>query len=58
MSILEQIDNIVKCNVDYNPLSLDFMTSAINNKEVRRELYKKGHDYALELIKQNVNIAP
>ena len=47
---LEHIDNIIKCIVDYNPLSLDFMTSAINNKEVRRELYKKGHDFALEFL--------
>jgi predicted acylesterase/phospholipase RssA len=47
---LEHIDNIIKCNVDDNPLSLDFMTRAINNKEVRRELYKKGHDFALEFL--------
>lgn len=47
---LEHIDNMIKCNIEYNPLSLDFMTSAINNKDVRRELYKKGHDYALEFL--------
>jgi predicted acylesterase/phospholipase RssA len=47
---LEHIDNIIKCNVDDNPLSLDFMTRAINNKEVRRELYKKGHEFALEFL--------
>jgi predicted acylesterase/phospholipase RssA len=51
-SKLEHIDNIVKCTIDYNPLSLDFMTSAINDKAVRRELYKKGHDYALEFLKR------
>jgi predicted acylesterase/phospholipase RssA len=51
-SKLEHIDNIVKCTIDYNPLSLDFMTSAINDKEVRRELYKKGHEYALEFLKR------
>ena len=51
-SKLEHIDNIVKCNIEYNPLSLDFMTSAINNKDVRKELYKKGHDYALEFLKR------
>jgi hypothetical protein len=28
------------------------MTSAINDKAVRRELYKKGHDYALEFLKR------
>ena len=47
---LEHIDNLVKCNVDYHPLTIEFMTSAINNKEMRKELYKKGQESALEFL--------
>jgi len=54
---LEKIDNIVKCYVSENPLTLDFIQESIRNQELRRQWIQKGEEDAIQFIEDKKTVS-
>ena len=52
----KKIKNLIKCKINYNPLTINVMLNCISNKETRKEVFNEGIDDAnifLQTIQQN-----
>ena len=50
----EVIENTIKCFVIDNPLTLDIITEAISNQEIRRDWFKQGDQDALQFLENRI----
>lgn len=52
---IEKIKNVVKCIIDFNPLTIDILIEIIKNQNMRKEWFEIGVNDAI-LFLENVNI--